>query len=572
MNGLKEQLKKKSPKMKESAENFTFLPKELIPKKAKYFVWYTGTLGQAEWLITFSKKLRGSALPISCKDNLSNAPESIMPLLVLEQPDLIVTDEKYNPLISIEITEQQAFGTNAQQRVARLWSALANKIPSAYLLPLESYQIEKRENAEKIQKILCEPDEGKRTFLLFCETLLNINCEKTYLNGIKSIEDLKKKIREGDYSKIAGITKETINQLQVFLKRFVDNDGETVHLQNIPPEEHYHKVGNAYYVAYIRKPEVTDSMLLEWFNKASMTIPTYAFKLQSELVNLFRTDGRLHIIHDAEHSHLSYRNLPPRPKQTPVVHKFGGNKKDEIELFFDFVDAAIEKDYSNDFLRKRMMRAGEYWDESIIDKWTKDPEKLEIIKSGDFCFDKVNFFKVLFSGMNKYFQEYLKSFDKFDEVHVYKIYNTAPKRGLYDPYSGNLAVRDILFTRDLGKNDDLIKFNRIKPLVFLVDFKGESAKDHPFISRIIDRIYHKHFVGNSKENASAQDKLIWLLKNLKLSQIPKDIRCHVIFSDIIIVRRHFETNKTYEILFGVPTLLRMGIIKDSDVSMKSLRI
>jgi len=558
--------------MNESTENFTFLPKELIPQKAKYFVWYTGTLGQAEWLITFSKELRGNALPVSCEKNLSNAPESIAPLLVLEQPDLIVTDEKYNPLISIEITEQQAFGTNAQQRVARLWSAVANKIPSAYLLPLESYQIEKRENAEKIERLLSEPDDDKRTFLLFCETLLNINCERTYLNGITSIEDLKEKIRKGDYSKIAGITKETINQLQFFLKRFVDNEGETVHLQNIPPEEHYHKVGDSYYVAYIRKPEVTDSMLLEWFNKASMIIQTYTFKLQSELVNLFRTDGRIHIIHDAEHSHLSYRNLPPGPKQLPVVHKFGGNRKDEIELFFDFVDAAIQKDYSNDFLRKRMMCAGEYWDESIIDKWTKDPNKLEMITSGDFCIDKAAFFKVFFSGMEKYFQQYLTSFDKFDKVHIYKIYNAAPGRGLYDPYSGNLAVRDILFTREVVKNDDLIKFNRIKPLVFLVDFKGESAKGHPFIFRIIDRIYDKHFSGDSTKNTSVQDKLIWLLKNLKLNQLPKDIRCHVLFSDIIVVRRHFETNKTYEILFGVPTLLRMGIIKDSDTSIKSLRI
>ena len=88
-----------------------FLPKALIPKKPEFFVWYTGTLGQAEWLISFSKMLRGRAIPKKCENNLSNVPESILPLLSLEQPDLIVTNNKNEPLISIEITEHSLFNS-----------------------------------------------------------------------------------------------------------------------------------------------------------------------------------------------------------------------------------------------------------------------------------------------------------------------------------------------------------------------------------------------------------------------------------------------------------------------------
>ena len=182
---------------------------------------------------------------------------------------------------------------------------------------------------------------------------------------LELIKELKDKIRKGDYSKIAGITEQTIKQLQIFLKKFVDLKGDTIHLQNVPPEEHYNKVGEFYYKVYIRKPEVTDSMLLEWFNLCSKIVPTFPFKLQSDLRNLFRTNGLVHIIDDKDNSYLSYRNLPPKPKQTKVVHRFSGNEKDEIELFFNFVDSCINKDFSNDFLRKKAMCAGEYWEDEL---------------------------------------------------------------------------------------------------------------------------------------------------------------------------------------------------------------
>jgi len=556
-------------------EEFTFLPKEIIPKKPDYFVWYTGTLGQAEWLIAFSKKLKGHSIPKRCKGDLSNIPEKILPLLSLEQPDLIVTDSQNIPLISIEITEQQAFGTNAQQRVARFWSAVANKIPSAYILPLESYQIEKCSNLEKVKRILEEKDPDKKKFLLFCETLLRIDGEKTYDNGITTIEELKNNIRKGDYNKIAGITEKSIGQLQVFLKKFVDIEGETVHLKNVPFLEHYHKVGNFYYKVYLRKPEVTDSMLLEWFNLCSRIVPTYPFKLQSDLRNLFRTNGLVHIIDDVENSYLSYRNLPPKPHQTKVVHKFCGNEKDEIELFFNFVDACIDREYKNDFLRKKVISPGEYWKEDLKRKWFKEidsPKEIDSLQSGDFSCECKKFIGFLISQGIILPEVYVESFQKFEKAHIYKIYNTEPGRGLYDPYSGNLAVRDILFTRNMGSSEDLIKFNRIKPLVFLVDFKGESASKHKFIYSFIEALFQRKYAGDKTNNMTTQDKLVWLLKNIKINEFTKEIRCHILFSDLILVRRHLTDKINYELIFGVPTLLRIGLIDENDLAIKSMRL
>jgi hypothetical protein len=555
-------------------DNYTFLPKELIPKKPSYNVWYTGTLGQAEWLIAFSKKLKGNAIPFSCAKSLSNVPEQIRPLLSLEQPDLIVTDNKNNPLISIEITEQQAFGTNAQQRIARFWSSVANKIPSAYILPLESYQIEKCTNTTKIDKIMNEPNQEKKEFLLFCETLLRVKGEETYNNGITSIEELKNKIRNEDYEKIAGISENSIKQLKTFLKKFIDGDGETKHLVNIPPLEYYHKVGDTYYKAYLRKPEVTDSMLLEWFNLSSIIIPTYPFKLQSDLVNLFRTNGLTHIIDDKNNSFLSYRNLPPKPGQTKVVHKFDGNEKDEIELFFNFVDACIEKRFKSDFVRKKVMASGQYWNEDLKEKWFEEISKIEDIdriQSGDFSCSSKDFFEFFSEVFENIDNDYIKSFENFDKLHIYKIYNTEPKRGLYDPYSGNLAVRDILFTRKLEKNTDLIRFDRTKPLVFLVDFKEKSAEEHKFISYYIDKLFEKYYSGNENK-FNLQEKLIWLLKNIKLHQFTKELRCHILFSDIIFIRRHIKDKIKFELIFGVPTLIRMNLLKLTDKSIQTLRI
>lgn len=426
-----------------------------------------------------------------------------------------------------------------------------------------------------MKKILEEQDVNKKRFLLFCETLLRVNGEKTYRNGITTIEELKERIRRGEYKQIAGITEHTITQLQQFVKKFVDGEGETVHLQNIPPEEYCHRVGNTYYRAYIRKPEITESMLLEWFHVCSTVVPTFVFKWHSELKYLFRTNGLTHIMYDEENPFLSYRNLPPKPGQNKVVHTFCGNNKDEIELFFNFVDACIHREFSNDFFRKKVMRAGEYWNNELRTRWFKEIEDIrdiDLVKSGNFSCTTQNFFDFLESQGVEIPQKYEDSFQVLEKSHIYKIFNAAPHRGLYDPYSGNLAVRDILFAREPTTIEDLTKFTRSKSLVFLVDFKGESATKHRFIYGLINRAFTKY--NNQKDTGwNEQEKLLWLLKNIKIHKFTKDMRCHIVFSDIILVRRFVTPDPIkYEVIFGVPTLLRMGLIDERDASIESMRL
>ncbi len=562
-----------------NAEN-TILPSDLIPRLPKYFVWYTGTLGQAEWLISYSKILRGCSIPKWCSKDLSNTPEKILPLLSLEQPDLIVTDNENNPILSAEITEQRSFGTNAQQRAARFWSAVINKVPSAYILPLESYQIDKIDKkknpkaVEKIKNILNESDVNKKNFLLFCDTLLYVHGEKTYDSGLKTPAALIQAIELGDYSMISGVAEKTIEKLKLFIKKFIAPVGKVAHIKNVPPEEVYHKVDNTYFKTYIRKPEIPDSMLLEWFNLCSMTVPTYTFKLQCEIKNLFRTNGIPHIISESNNPHLSFRNLPPRPGQSEVVHKHNNNKKDEIELFFEFVDACIKKEDYDGSLRSKMMSSGEYWDDTMRNKWFSKIQAISDIdskKSGDFSCSAKVLSKFILKKDANIPKSYMDHFQNFTEAHIYKIYNNKTTRGFYDPYSGNLAVRDILFTRDLTTDDNLINFKRKKPLIFWVDLEKDSAKNHKFIFAFINRIFEDHYVGKLLDSMSEQDKVIWLLNNVKIHKIIKEIRCHLLFCDAIIVRRkHLKGKIEYEIIFGIPTLLSLGLINKNSESIKSL--
>ena len=101
----------------DSDQFFTFLPKSWIPENPKYLVWYTGTLGQAEWLITHSEVLRGNSIPLERNKNFKRfidewpeIAERMSALFALEDPDLVISDQEGTPLMSIEITEQQPFG------------------------------------------------------------------------------------------------------------------------------------------------------------------------------------------------------------------------------------------------------------------------------------------------------------------------------------------------------------------------------------------------------------------------------------------------------------------------------
>lgn len=542
-----------------------FLPAEYRSSTPTFLVWWTGTLGQAEWLISHSTVLRGHSQTRSCDKRLTELPEKLKPLLALEQPDLLITLADGTPLLSIEITEQQEFGTNAQQRMARFWSAAACGVPSAYLLPVESYQIEKATSAE------CEPyfesDAGKRKFLLFCATLIHVRGETMWERGVRTPERLLGLIRAGDLP----LPPDRLRQLQSFVRRFVDHEGDVLHLASVPPDERVHQVGDEFYKVYIRKPEVTSSMVLRWFGVVSKVTPAYPFKLHSTLESMFATNGLQHTHEDPAHPHLSYRNLPPSPGSSPVVHRKAG--LDEISLFFKYVDAVLSRKPIGGLHRDLLTEPGEYFDAQVMSDWfsiVSSAAELTTKKSGDFQLDLSTFSTFLSTECGERGREASTALRNFSDVYVYKIQCSARIRPLADPYSGNLAVRDMLFCRKGESVGKLTEFQRSAGLVFMVDLTGEAASDHPFLDQAIRRRYRAL---QPRGNASdAQDMLVELFKQHPAWELDKGFRCHVIFSDLIIVRRHLPHEVRVEVFRGLPALLRAGQVKPTDPVVRSLTV
>jgi hypothetical protein len=155
---------------------------------------------------------------------------------------------------------------------------------------------------------------------------------------------------------------------------------------------------------------------------------------------------------------------------------------------------------------------------------------------------------------------------------VYKIYCGAATRSLGDPYTGALAVRDILFTRDLNAIGDsnLLDFERNVGLVFWVDLVKEATKKHKFLALKVDDVYRNNFGLNAK--LSTQDKIIQIIKEMRAEDVPKEIRAHLLFSDVIVVRRNTTSNSSLDAYLGVPSLLRDGIIDKDAKFLESLRI
>ena len=542
-----------------SAE-ISFLPKEMVPTHPEFYVWWTGTLGQAEWLITHSKALNGKAIAKECSKDLATLPEKIRPLMALEQPDLLVTSSELKILISIEITEQQEFGTNAQQRVARFWSAVANKIPSAYLLPIESYQIEKATEADK--RIILEKNLKKRNLLLTAATLPNINGNQLWEQGINDFDGLLQLVKKD---------KQYANtNLQDFVRKHIEQSGDVNHLKNIDGQEYIHQVGENLYKVYLRTPKVTSSMLLKWFWKCSEVVPTHTFKLQSLYENVFRTNGLSHTVHDELNPHLSYRNLPPAPGKTPIVHK--KSKKDEIELFFEMVDSACKQEPIKDLGRENFMEAGEYFPTNIESLWRKDVSKAEEVlesKSEDIRTSG----KILLEAINKIasvedrFAEDLRANKHFN---IYKV-NCNAKRPLADPYTGALAVRDILFCRNSTDSiHDLGQFKRDENLVFWVNLGETGAQLNNFIYKALN-VNYKRLIPKGTAKVPL-DQFIELATKCRAEQLSKEIRAHLIFSDYIVVNRNHKKASEIEFLPGLPSLMRLNVLPKDNLLRRSLMI
>ena len=359
-----------------------FLPPHLRAREPDFKVWWTGTLGQAEWLITHSKELSGRTITVECPKNISAIPESLKPLLALEQPDLLISTVADRPLMSIEITEQQEFGTNSQQRVARFWSAVANNVPSALIAPIESYQIER---AEPLAKVFDEPDKALRKFLLAASTLPLPNGlpMKLWRDGQRAF-DLESESTPDDL----GLSEAASVKFRRFVDRFVRRNGQVDHLEYLGGHRFLHRVGSRTYKAYLRIDGLPTSMMLQWFMKASERVPTYIFRLQSDIRLLFRTNGLEHTMEDLVNPHLSFRNLPPGPGVSRPVDK--RSKIDEITLFFEFVDSVVRGEQTPVLGRDMFTLPDEFYPAGIEDQWiTKigDASQISTFPSGDY---KVN--------------------------------------------------------------------------------------------------------------------------------------------------------------------------------------
>lgn len=554
----------------------TFLPQALVPKEPKYFVWFTGTLGQAEWLISHSRHLRGNALPLSCPKSPSDTgvlipwsllPPKIKPLMALEQPDLMVTDAQGNPLISIEITEQQPIGLNAQQRMARFWSAVANQIPSAYLLPIEGYQIEKATSG--VITAFNEKDPNKRDLLLRVAQLPNLTMAAVKISGANSASDLEGLISKG----LIKLQPESLKEFQDHVDKHLLQKGDVVHVKEVNVSEYIHKVGSGYQKAYIRKAGIPGSMLLAWFKTCNAIVPSAAFQLPISYKTLFRSNGRVHTLKDETNPHLSYRNLPPAPGSFPPVNK--RMNADEITLFFRMLDSILGKEKVKDIGREELTRENEFYslqnisDQQIfIDKY----QDFENFKSADFRTNSMTLKSLLKLGNCKNLPGVESALNHYAELNIYKIYCGAATRSLGDPYTGALAVRDILFTRDLDKlaGSNLLDFNRKSGLVFWVDLVKDATKKHKFLALKVDDVYKNNFGPDVK--LSTQDKIIRIIKEMRAEDVPKDIRAHLLFSDVIVVRRIKSNNSSLDAYLGAPSLLRLGVINKQAKFLESLRI
>lgn len=554
----------------------TFLPKSLVPDNPKYFVWFTGTLGQAEWLISHSSQLRGLALPLSCPKSPNDLeplvpwnllPKKLTPLLALEQPDLLVTDAEGIPLLTIEITEQQPFGLNAQQRMGRFWSAIANRIPCIYLLPIEGYQIEKA--SKGVIQAFEEKDPKKRKLMLRIAQLPKLTLSRVEHYNIKTASDLEEAIGK---EQIHLEPKAKAELHDHFKKHLSPSDG-VAHVREVDVQEFVHKVGSGYQKAYIRKAGIPGSMLLSWFKVCNSVVPSAVFQLPISYKTLFRSNGRVHTILDKQNPHLSFRNLPPSPGSFPAANQ--KMNSDEITLFFRMVDSVIGCKEVQDVGREYLTNSNEFFSAKNIEEQQiliSNPAEFNDYKSADFRMNS-KVLRDLLQGASRTQAVALEfTLNYFQEFNIYKMFCGAATRSLGDPYTGALAVRDVLFTRDLtnSKNHNLLNFNRESGLVFWTDLVGEAATRHKFMARKVDDVYNNAFNGSIK--LSTQEKINRIVADMNAENVPKDIRAHILFSDLIIVRREHLSLSNLEVYFGVPSLLRLGIIDHNSKFLRSLRI
>jgi hypothetical protein len=554
----------------EPTNHSSFLPIEWIPEKPQFFVWWTGTLGQAEWLITHSSALRRRAVAVKCPSTLAGVPNGLRPLFALEQPDLLISDAEGKPLLSIEITEQQEFGLNGQQRMARFWSAVASKVPSAYLLPIESYQIE-RASATDL-RIFRERNTAKRQFLLDAAVLRDVNGESLWRRGVHSRADLLRDIK----SAASTIPPKDLKAAQRFVRDHVDRSGDFAHLPAVSGEDYLKDIDGQLYKIYIRSPRVTTSMLLHWMNIASSVTPTYPFKLQSQSGWMFRTNGTLHTLEDTKDPHLSFRNLLPRPGTSEIFQR--KLKRDELQLFIEMVNNVVSGTSVPSLGRESFTEPDLLFPKEVISEWRSradSPEDIVTAGSSDLVCTAQTLDEVLsglhYSASRRLESEIRSLVEHFKEFHIYKI-RCNVTRSLADPYSGVIAVRDLLFCRqpDTTSLGDLTAFVRTAGLVFYVELREQGARSHTFLLKALSRVY-RHLIPGGRIS-DPLDQLIAVADSVRAEQIPKHIRSHLVLSDLVIVNRIYGDREEAEVMVGIPHLVRSGGVRTTSPLIKSLTV
>ena len=218
------------------------------------------------------------------------------------------------------------------------------------------------------------------------------------------------------------------------------------------------------------------------------------------------------------------------------------------------------------------MAEGEYFPTDIESLWRKDVSNAEEIlepKSEDIRATG----RILLTAINKVAsieERFAADLRASKHVNIYKI-NCNARRPLADPYTGALAVRDILFCRNSANSiHDLDKFERDENLVFWVNLGGNGAQLNNFIYKALSLNY-KRLIPKGTAKVPL-DQFIELAMNCRAEQLSKEIRSHLIFSDYIVVNRNHKRHSEIEFLPGLPSLMRLNILPKDNLLRRSLMI
>jgi len=527
-----------------------------VPKD--FVIWRTGTAGQAKWLESFSSVLNGNVLHQKFERGGVGVPNSITAIFSLDYPDLVVATIDGTPLISIEITDQQPFGTNGQQRMARCWLAAYNEVPVAYVLPLEGYQIEEVAGPN-LPSLMSEPNEERRNFLTCAASLPGVGFRtgtRLWNQGFRTENEL----LDPDNWEQMGLSESATKKLEDFAARHVTHSTPFSHIDRIPTRYFLTDVEGKTLKAYIRPVAEATALLLEAFEKMNERSPSEVFNRVPELKFLFRSNGVVHLMESKLHPELNFQNLPPEPGESRVSRP--GTVKDDLELFMQFVDESCLGSRGSTGGAARYASDDGYFDESLLESVVRPldgPVKLHELGSRDYSISRSHLCDS-FEG-----DALLGETLSYEHFHVLSV-TCNVERGLGDPYSGMLATRDLVFCRENFSSIDARKTG----LVLNVIFGGLAAARHTFLEKKLRQVSRARIIG--ADSLDLTDLIKTVAENFRIEEIPKDIRLHLLLCDFIVISRKKGRTWSQQVIRGLPNLVRTGLLKEDCVMLRSMHI